>query len=134
MIGLVVLTHGQMAAECLRAAEMIIGPIAAARAVSIDRSWSVEEASSALDRALTEVDEGSGVLVLTDMFGGTPTNIAAGFLEERHIDILAGVNLPILIKAAGARLQMDLAPLTEFLRDYGRQAVLRPIDLLKARS
>ncbi len=133
MIGIIILTHGRMAAESLHAAEMIIGPIAASRAVSIDRSCSVETATASLSQALAEAGaDRDGVLILTDMFGGTPTNIAAEFLEAGQVDILCGVNLPLLIKAASSRHQMGLEELTVFLRDYGQQTILRPADLLQA--
>lgn len=134
MIGLIIITHGQMAAECLRTAEMIIGPIVGCRAISIDRSCSVSDATSILAQAIDELSSGSdGVLILTDMFGGTPTNVAADFLAVGHVDILTGINLPILIKAAGAREQKNLIELAVFLREYGQQAILRPADLLKSR-
>ncbi len=133
MIGLVVITHGQLASEYLKTAEMIIGPILCCRAVSIDRSLSVDEASGALSHAIAEVgaDE-DGVLILTDMFGGTPTNVAADFLLPGQVDILTGVNLPMLIKAASVRNQQEFADLASFLRDYAQKAILRPADLMAA--
>lgn len=135
MIGLVVLTHGQMAAECLRSAEMIVGPIAGCRAISIDRSDSVDDATNALAAALSEVgSDDDGVLIITDMFGGTPTNIAANFLEVGKVDILTGLNLPLLIKATSCRQTMALDELSSFLCSYGQQAILRPAELLKRRS
>lgn len=135
MIGIIILTHGQIALESLQAAEMIIGPIAASRAISIDRSRSVEAATADLDAALKDVGaDGDGVLILTDMFGGTPTNIAADFLSVNQVDILAGFNLPVLIKAASARHQMALEPLAGFLRTYAQNTILRPAELLKART
>jgi len=131
MIGLVVITHGQLAVEFLRTAEMIIGPIGGCRAISIDRNSSVDEATVSLRQAIAEVGgDDEGVLILTDMFGGTPTNIAADFLAGGRIDILTGINLPMLIKAARARYQRDLTELAELLREYGQQAILRPADLL----
>jgi len=134
MIGLVVITHGQMAIECLRSAEMIIGPVAACRAISIDRSCSVDEAKACLAQAIAEVGtDDEGVLIMTDMFGGTPTNVAADFLESGRVDILTGVNLPMLIKSASLRTQKSLVELADFLRDYGQQAIVRPSDLLKSK-
>jgi len=133
MIGIVVISHGQMAVECLRTAEMIIGQIPRCYAISIDRTCSVEEATASLSQAIAEVgaDE-DGVLILTDMFGGTPTNIAADFLTSASVDILTGMNLPMLIKAASARSHQDLVGLAVFLHEYGKQAILRPLDLLKS--
>ena len=124
-----------MAAECVRSAEMIIGPIACCRAISIDRNCSVDKATDSLTLAVAEVGaDGDGVLILTDMFGGTPTNIAADFIVPGQVDILTGVNLPLLIKAASARTQKDLVEFADFLRGYGQQSILRPAELLKARS
>lgn len=133
MIGLIIITHGQMATECLRTAELIIGPIAGCRAISVDRICSVSEATANLAQAIDELNADDGVLILTDMFGGTPTNIAADFLAAGRVDILTGINLPILIKAASVRAQKNLVELAEFLREYGQQAILRPADLLKTR-
>ena len=134
MIGLIIISHGQLASECLKTAEMIIGPIAGCRAISVDRNCSVTDATATLAQAIEELSAGvDGVLILTDMFGGTPTNIAADFLAADHVDILTGINLPILIKAASAREQKNLVELADFLREYGQQAILRPIDLLKTR-
>jgi PTS system mannose-specific IIA component len=111
---------------------MIVGPIANCRAISIDRSCSVDEATDCLAQAVSEVGaDGEGVLVLTDMFGGTPTNIAAEFLDAGRVDILTGLNLPMLIKASSARSQKNLVELVNFLHSYGQQAILRPADLLK---
>ncbi|WP_020676484.1 PTS sugar transporter subunit IIA [Geopsychrobacter electrodiphilus] len=131
MIGLILLTHGQMAIECLRTAEMIIGPVNACVALTLDRSCAVEVATRELAVAIADVGaDADGVLILTDLFGGTPTNIAAEFLDEGVVEILTGFNLPMLIKAASARQGKPLAELTGFLRDYGQQAILRPADLL----
>lgn len=133
MIGLVVVTHSNLAAELLRAAEMIIGPFPAATAVSIDRGLSVDAARSQLAEAISRVDSnGDGVLILTDMFGGTPTNISAEFLANPAVEILTGVNLPMLIKAVNARGEQRIAALAAMLQDYARKAVVRPSDLLKA--
>ena len=133
MIGLIIITHGQMATEYLRTAELIIGPIAGCRAISVDRNCSVSDATVNLSQAIDELNADNGVLILTDMFGGTPTNIAADFLAAGRVDILTGINLPILIKAASVREQKNLVELADFLRKYGQQAILRPADLLKTR-
>jgi PTS system mannose-specific IIA component len=135
MIGLILLTHGQMAPECLRTVEMIVGPVEACRALSIDRTSSLEIATRELSAAIEQVGaEGQGVLILTDLFGGTPTNLAADFLAAGEVEILCGFNLPMLIKAVSLRRGKSLTELAEFLREYGQQAIIRPADLLKARS
>ena len=132
MIGLVLLAHGQLAAEMLRTAEMIIGPIAKCRAIAIERHMAPDLCATRLGAALNEAGcDGEGVLILTDMFGGTPTNIAADFLLPPEVDILAGFNLPLVLKAVSARQQMALVELADFLVDYADKTVMRPATLLK---
>jgi PTS system mannose-specific IIA component len=132
MIGLVVVTHARLAAELLATAEMVIGPVAAAMAVSIDRGLSVESARDQLAEAISRVGgDGDGVLILTDMFGGTPTNISAEFLENPAVEILTGVNLPMLIKAVTSRGGGDVNTLAAMLKEYARSAVMRPSELLR---
>src|SRR6266576_6201387 len=97
----VIVTHGHLAGELLAAAEMIIGPISFITAVSIGWHDDVDAARDEVQRAITRVSQGVGVLLLTDMFGGTPTNIASMFLEDGNIEVVTGVNLPMVIKLAG---------------------------------
>src|SRR6476619_6747007 len=96
----VIVTHGQLASELLAAAEMIIGPISHIAAVSIGWHDDVDAARDEVQRAITRVSQGGGMLLLTDMFGGTPTNIASMFLEEGSVEVITGVNLPMVIKLA----------------------------------
>ncbi|PLX90406.1 MAG: PTS system fructose subfamily IIA component [Desulfuromonas sp.] len=132
MIGLVVITHSGLAEEYLRAAEMIIGAIPKAEAISIDRSFDVAGARELLEEVLERIgSDGAGVLIMTDMFGGTPTNIGVEFLEEGKIEILTGVNLPMILKFSSARLTHNLDELAALLKDYGQQNIMRPAELLK---
>lgn len=132
MIGLVLLAHGQLAVEILRTAEMIVGPVAQCQAISIERHVAPDVTSSRLRKALDAVgSDDEGVLILTDMFGGTPTNIAADFLLTNKVDILTGFNLPLLLKAASARQQMSLIELADFLTNYADKTIMRPATLLK---
>ncbi len=134
MIGIVVVTHARLAQELLTTAEMIIGPFPAARAISVDRGTSLEAAKAELHQAIAEVSQdGHGVLILTDMFGGTPTNISAEFLCDQ-VEILAGVNLPVLLKCVQARNGLDLASLAGMLKEYARNAVIRPAELLAPKN
>src|SRR5918999_1500925 len=96
----VIVTHGHLAGELLSAAEMIVGPISFITAVSIGWHDDVDAARDEVQRAITRVSQGAGVLLLTDMFGGTPTNIASMFLEEGAVEVATGVNLPMVIKLA----------------------------------
>ncbi|MBN2339505.1 MAG: PTS fructose transporter subunit IIA, partial [Acidobacteria bacterium] len=98
MIGALVVTHGQLGQELVAAAEMIVGEIAHIRAISIGWHDDVNEAQKDIERRIAELDGGKGVLVLTDMFGGTPSNIAFALHEPGKIDIVTGVNLPMIIK------------------------------------
>src|SRR5678815_462761 len=101
-IGGVVVSHGQLANELLSAAETVVGPVDSIHAVSIGWHDDVEMAKDAIQRAIKQADQGSGVIVLTDMFGGTPTNISAMFLKEGAVEIVTGVNLPMIIKFASS--------------------------------
>ena len=119
----VIVTHGQLASELLAAAEMIIGPISHIAAVSIGWHDDVDAARDEVQRAITRVSKGGGVLLLTDMFGGTPTNIASMFLEEGSIEVITGVNLPMVIKLATATAEDSLAELARKICDQGRQGI-----------
>ena len=135
MIGLVVITHSRLAEEFLQAAAMIIGPLPKAEAISIDRSFSVAGARSLLTEVFGRVGaDGDGVLIMTDMFGGTPTNIGAEFLEAGKIEILTGVNLPMILKFAAARQAQSLEELAVLLKQYGQQNIMRPAELLNRGS
>src|SRR5947208_13085230 len=100
MIGGVIVTHGQLANELVSAAEMIVGEIHHITPVSIGWHDDVDVNREEIERAIQRVDSGSGVLLLTDMFGGTPTNISASLLGEAAVEIVTGVNLPMVIKLA----------------------------------
>src|SRR5262247_1875794 len=105
----VVVTHGHLAGELLAAAEMIIGPVSHIAAVSIGWHDDVDAARDEVQRAITRVSQGRGILLLTDMFGGTPTNIASMFLEDQVVEVVSGVNLPMVIKLATYTGQDSLA-------------------------
>lgn len=133
MIGIVVVTHIGLASELLHATELILGPLEAVVAVCIDRDMSVEVAKEELQKAVSLVGkDGAGTIILTDLFGGTPTNISAEFLHEGEVEILTGVNLPMLIKGIGARANHDLDSLAALLKDYARSAIMRPSELLRS--
>ena len=126
----VVVTHGHLANELLAAAETIIGPVRHITAVSIGWHDDVDAASDEIERAITRISEGRGVLLLTDMFGGTPTNIAAMFLKEGEVEVVTGVNLPMVIKLAGQTGEETLAEIAERVRDQGREGIYLAGELL----
>ena len=119
----VIVTHGQLAGELLAAAEMIVRPIAHIEAVSIGWHDDVDAARDEVQRAITRVSKGGGVLLLTDMFGGTPTNIASMFLEEGAVEVITGVNLPMVIKLATATAEESLSEIARKICDQGRQGI-----------
>jgi PTS system mannose-specific IIA component len=133
MVGLVVATHGSLAEALLETAAGIVGPIERAEAVSVDARTSVDEARARLATAIHKVGaDGEGVLVLTDMFGGTPANLALTFLEEQ-IEVVTGVNLPMLMKLATTRSQ-GLAAAAELATAHGQKNITLASGLLRART
>jgi PTS system mannose-specific IIA component len=130
MIGVVVITHGQLAIELLNAAEMIVGDLPQFTAVSIGWHDDVNDAREEIEQAIERVRGADGVLLLTDMFGGTPSNLGMTFLEKDKVEVITGVNLPILIKLAGLRQSQDLLAVARQMRDDGRNAIWVASDLL----
>ena len=129
-VGGVIVTHGQLASEFLAAAEMIVGQVKHITAVSIGWHDDVEAATGEIERAIERVSEARGVLLLTDMFGGTPTNIAAIFLREGETEVVTGVNLPMVIKLASQPGGASLAEVAELVRDQGRQGIYLAGEML----
>ncbi|HEY9285071.1 MAG TPA: PTS sugar transporter subunit IIA [Pyrinomonadaceae bacterium] len=128
----VVVTHGQFANELVAAAEMIIGPVAHVTAISIGWQDDVDAARDEVERAIARVSRGGGVLLLTDMFGGTPTNIASMFLSEGEVEVVTGVNLPMVIKLAGLKAGPSLSEVASLVRNQGREAIYLAGELLAA--
>ncbi len=134
MTGIVIVSHGCLATELLRAAEIIVGKIEAATAVDIDPKMGVEEIHRAMEDAIRSVDRGKGVLLLTDMFGGTPSNIGLSFLGTHDVEVVTGVNLPMMLKVPLARETMDLAGLARHLQEYGQRNITIPGDMLRKKA
>jgi mannose PTS system EIIA component len=134
MVGAIIVTHGQLATEIVSSAEMIVGEIHHITAVSIGWHDDVDVAREEIQRAIERVDTGSGVLILTDMFGGTPTNIAASFLGDERVEVVTGVNLPMVIKAATQEEGESLAELARRVRDQGQQQIHVASDILTPRK
>ena len=135
-LGVVVVTHGQLATELVNSAEMIVGDLPHFAAVSLgwhdDVDHQREEIGRAIERVQNAAGDGAGVLVLTDMFGGTPANLAVTFVSPR-IEVVTGVNLPMLMKIARpGREELELLPMAQELREAGRNAIWVASELLKA--
>ena len=131
MIGVVVVTHGQLATELLNAAETIVGDLPRFAAVSIGWHDDTEDARAEIEQAIGRVEEGAGVLILTDMFGGTASNLAMSFLAPGKVEVITGVNLPMLIKLANLPEQSDLLASAREMREHGRNAIWVASDLLR---
>jgi PTS system mannose-specific IIA component len=133
-IGGVIVSHGQVANELLAAAETVVGDLSHITAVSIGWHDDVELAKDEIARAIKKVSAGSGVLVLTDMFGGTPTNISAMFIKEDEVEIVTGVNLPMIIKLASSKPGVTLSELAREVEEQGKQSIHRTSALLEPRK
>jgi PTS system mannose-specific IIA component len=123
MIGALVVTHGHLAQELVAAAEMIVGEISHIQAVSIGWHDDVNDARKDIERRIAEVESGSGVLILTDMFGGTPSNIAFAFLAPGKVEVITGVNLPMIVKIATQGDGATLESLAKTVYEKGRSSI-----------
>ncbi len=112
-------------------AELIVGKLEQFQAVSIDPTEGVEEITEKISEAIRRVDRGKGILILTDMFGGTPSNISLSFLEEWKIEVITGVNLPMLLKLSTYEGEKDLVGLAEFIKTYGQKNINLASEILK---
>ncbi len=131
MIGVVIVTHYRLAEEFLQALELIVGKLDHVRAIGLDpTSGSPEEMRVRIEKAIGEVESGEGVLVTVDMFGGTPSNLSLAFLEEGKVEVVTGLNLPMLVKIARQNQDLQLHELAELARDYGRRNISVASDIL----
>ncbi len=132
MIGIVIVTHSNLGEALIEASEFILGSRPEAIcAVSIDISESADKLRKKIADGLKKVDRKQGVLLLTDMFGGTPSNLSYSFLEEGRIEVLSGVNLPMVVKAVNSRENMALAEMATVLESYGKKSISLASGLLK---
>ena len=132
MIGITIVTHRQLGDALIDAAGFILGSKPEAVVpVSIDINEKVDALRSDIAKAVKEVQQDQGVLILTDMFGGTPSNLSYSFLEEGKVEVISGVNLPILIKAVGSREKMALTDLAVHLEAYGKKSISMASGILK---
>lgn len=133
-IGGVIISHGQVANELLAAAETIVGETSHLTAVSIGWHDDVDVAKKEIERAIDRVSFGRGVIIMTDMFGGTPTNIAAMFLKDGVVEIVTGVNLPMVVKLAAYKGEVTLSEVSRLIEETGKGAIYRTAALLDSRS
>lgn len=132
MIGIVIVTHGQLGDSLIETAEFILGSrVEAMTAVSININEAPDELRGKIVRGIKTVNRKKGTLILTDMFGGTPSNLSYSFLEEGKVEVLSGVNLPVLLKAVNSREKMELTKLSETLEIYGKKSISLASGILK---
>ena len=130
MVGLLVVAHAGLARELLAAAEMIVGPIEKSEAVGIGSGDSVDKIRECVQVAIEKVAE-DGVIIMTDMFGGTPSNMSISFLKEDEVEVLTGVNLPMVIKFASERCRLGVAELAAALKKCGLESISVAGEYLK---
>jgi PTS system mannose-specific IIA component len=130
MVGVVLVTHGGIAREMLAATRSIVGPVEQIEAVSTDME-ETDDIRERIAKAIEATETGDGVLLVTDMFGGTPANVALSFLSEKKIEVVTGANLPMILKLATGRGDRPLADLATFIREYGQKNITAASSLLQ---
>ena len=134
MIGVLITTHGNLGGELLKVAEMIRGPLKDVAHISIDQTKSVEDLKKDINAAIRKLDRGKGVLILTDLFGGTPSNLSLSLLKEGKVEVVTGVNLPMLLKITDMRQKMNLQDFALYIKDYGRKNIYLASEILNKKA
>lgn len=130
MIGLVLVTHGQLAIEFVTAMEHVVGPQPSVASICIGPDDDMEARRADIAKAIAEVDTGRGVIILTDLFGGTPSNLAISLLETGRVEVIAGINLPMLIRLESARRSMTVVNAVAAAREAGRKYITVASEVL----
>jgi PTS system mannose-specific IIA component len=130
MIGLILVTHGRLAEEFVHAMEHVVGPQEAIETVCIGPEDDVEKRRAEIAGAIRKVDTGAGAIVLTDLFGGTPSNLAISLLDAGRVEVIAGINLPMLIRLAGVRREAGVTDAVHAARDAGQSYITIASELL----
>ena len=134
MIGVLIVTHYRLAEEFLQALRLIVGEVPHFRAIGLDPNASPDEMRTRIEKSLRDVDQGRGVLVIVDMFGGTPSNLCLAFLDEDRVEVVTGANLPMLVKIARVDEKMPLHDVAELALEYGRRNISVASDILSGRD
>lgn len=130
MIGILITTHGNLGGELIKAVEMIKGPVKGIMHISVDQTTSLDEIKKEISWAIKKLDEGQGVVILTDLFGGTPSNISLTFLKEGKVEVITGVNLPMLLKITEVRDKLPLKEFARIIKEYGIKNIHVASDIL----
>lgn len=134
MIGLILVTHGHLADQFVEAMEHVVGKQTGVETVCIGPNDDMEQRRAEIAKAIETVDMGMGIIILTDLFGGTPSNLAISLLDAGHVEVIAGINLPMLIRLAGARKSMSVADAVAAAQSAGRNYITVASELLDADS
>jgi PTS system mannose-specific IIA component len=129
-VGVVIVTHCDLGKEFLRALRLIVPDVREFHSISLDPTEKLEEMRNKILAGIARADENDGVLILTDMFGGTPSNVALSFHEERHVEVVTGMNLPMLVKLAALKDDKNLEDLATFIKEYGQRNISVASQLL----
>jgi PTS system mannose-specific IIA component len=134
MIGGVIVSHGQLGKEMIRSAEMIVGKIVNITSVSIDVTTDVKSSREQIKQAIQSVNSGSGVVIFTDMFGGTPSNISLSFLDETSVEVVTGVNLAMLLQFSTSNVDESFQTMVESLKQRGKENIHIASEFLRQRG
>jgi PTS system mannose-specific IIA component len=130
MIGVIITTHGNLGCELIKAAELIKGKLEGVSYISVDQTNGMEDIKKQISSSIKKLEQGQGVLILTDLFGGTPSNISLSFLKEGKLEVVTGVNLPMLLKLYDKRQEMTLKDFALYIKDYGKKNIYLASEVL----
>ncbi len=134
MIGVLITTHGNLGSELIKAAELIRGSLKGIVPISVDQTKGVEDLKKEISTAIKKLDQGQGILILTDLFGGTPSNISLSFMKEGKVEVITGVNLPMLLKLPDIREGMSLKEFAQNIKDYGIKNISLASEILSKKA
>jgi PTS system mannose-specific IIA component len=134
MIGVLITTHGNLGSELIKAAELIRGSLKGIIPISVDQTKGVEDLKKEISTAIKKLDQGQGVLILTDLFGGTPSNISLSFMKEGKVEVITGVNLPMLLKLPDIREGTPLKEFAQVIKDYGIKNISLASEILSKKA
>ena len=134
MIGALITTHGNLGNELIKAAELIKGPLNDILHVSVDQTNNVEDLKKEISNAIKKLDKGKGVLILTDLFGGTPSNISLSFMKEGKVEVLTGVNLSMVLKLSEVKEDMTLRDFACLIKKYGEKNIMLASEILDKKA
>ncbi len=134
MIGVLITTHGNLGNELIKVAELIKGPLNDILHICVDQAKDVEDLKKEISNAIKKLDKGKGVLVLTDLFGGTPSNISLSFMKEGKVEVLTGVNLPMVLKLSEIKENVTLRDFACLIKNYGEKNIMLASEILSKKA